>query len=240
MSDTYQIAIRSYQVADVPLVGTAVHNEVVFMQNNQPLFAFNGDPYNRTTGDLIERSTSGEDTLRVRVFHGTTLSDYAGERYPLRSQTTVAEVSRDDFVRHLARATEAAHYLNSQNLNYIIAGAPLVSGHLFDAQNSNSAANTLVAATGLAVPAAVREQWAPGQNRVILPENWKPQTESMTHEQRVQYLNQNLPRLEESEVGAQAARDPNPNKPELYKPTDFPRPPSQIFYDPRGGGAGPS
>lgn len=239
MSDTYQIAIRSYQAANVPLAGTAVHNEVVFMRNNEPLFAFNGDAYDRETGALRERSTSGEDTLRVRVFQGTTLADYAGEDYPLRSQTTVAEVSQEDFVRQLARATEAAHFINSQNLNYIIVGAPLVSGHLFDAQNSNSAANTLLTAAGLSVPANVRDQWAPGQNRVLLPENWKPQTDAMTHEQRIAYLNQNLPRLEESEVGAQAARDPNPNKPELHKPEDFPRPPSQIFFDPRGG-AGPS
>lgn len=229
----FEIAIRSYQVADVPLAGRAVHNEVVFMTNGQPLFAFNGDAYNRQTGALTERSTSGEDSLRVRVLQGITLEQIAPD-YPLVGHRVVANPGKEEFVRQLSRAVEAAEFINSQNLNYIIVGAPIVSGHHFDAQNSNSVASTIMTATGTPVPADVRSQWAPGQDRVMLPQGWKPTTESMTHEQRLAYLNERIPRLEEAQVGAQVQRDPNPNEPEQHKPQDFPRPPSQIYYDPKG------
>ena len=220
-------------MGDVPLLGRAVHNEVVFMANGQPLFAFNGDAYNRQTGSLTERSTSGEDSLRVRVLEGITLEQVTSD-YPLVGNRVAATLDKEEFVRRLALAVEAAQHINGQNLNYIIVGAPVVSGHHFDAQNSNSAASTIMAATGTPVPAEVRSQWAPGQDRVMLPQGWKPTTESMTHEQRLAYLTERLPRLEESQVGAQVQRDPDPNKPEQHRPQDFTRPPSQIYYDPKG------
>jgi hypothetical protein len=230
--DKYQVEIRSYQSANIPLIGRAVHNEVVFSVNGQPLFAFNGDAYNRRSGELTNFSTSGEDTLRVRVLEGVALQDIAPD-YPLVSQTVAANLSKEDFVRGLAQAVEASEFINSQNLNYIIVGAPILRGHHFEAQNSNSAANTIMTAMGIPMPVEVRSQWAPGQDRLLLPEGWKPRTDSMTHEERVAFLKERLGKLEENTVGAQVRNDPNPNTPELHKPQDFVRPPSQIFFDPK-------
>lgn len=218
-------------MADVPLLGKPVHNEIVFIKDGNVLLSFNGDAYNRKTGELRPFSPGGEDSLRVRALP-ISLKDLTAE-YPLIAETTLANLSQEEFLQKMGRAVEASEFINAQNLNYIILGAPFGSGSNFDAQNSNSVASTLTAAMDFKMPASVSSLWAPGQSRVLLPEGWDPLTRDMKPEEVITYLNQHIEGLSEENVGKKVKSDPDPNKPELYESTDFPRPPSQIFFNPK-------
>jgi hypothetical protein len=70
-----------------------------------------------------------------------------------------------DYLRRMAMAVEALHFINAQNLNY---RPEDVNG-----DSPNSIAHTLVTAMGLEFPAEASQYWAPGHERIILPRNWR-------------------------------------------------------------------
>ena len=70
-----------------------------------------------------------------------------------------------EYLRKMAMAVEALHFINAQNLNYI---PDDVNG-----DSPNSIAHTLVKAMKLDFPEETAAFWAPGHERIILPRNWR-------------------------------------------------------------------
>lgn len=225
MEDKFKITLRTYEVTDLPLVGKAGHNEIVFSVGDKDLVALNGDAYNRESGNLVFFSTSPDGTLRVRG--GPSLKDYATDEFPLVKETTVFEGSKEEMIAMMAKAIEAAEFINKQNIDYLIVGAPVGSGVHFDAQNSNSVANTLLGAMGINNPSGQFDIWLPGKDRVLLASDYKFKTESMTHEERVQFIQSRLENFSEENVGAQIRKEQEPG----YVPENN-RVPTQIYFDP--------
>lgn len=70
-----------------------------------------------------------------------------------------------EYLRKMAMAVEALHFINAQNLNY--------NPEDQNGDSPNSIAHTLVKAMGLEFPEETSAFWAPGHERIILPKNWR-------------------------------------------------------------------
>lgn len=70
-----------------------------------------------------------------------------------------------EYLRKMAMAVEALHFINAQNLNYRPEDQ--------NGDSPNSIAHTLIKAMGLDFPDEAAAFWAPGHERIILPRNWR-------------------------------------------------------------------
>lgn len=202
--DKYQIIIRSYEVADFLGLDPAVHHEIIFAKNGEPMLSFNGDAYNRQTGEIHFPSTSGQDTLRVRAM-GVTIQDIDKEgEFPVVANTVLFEGNEQEMLSKLGQAAEASSFINAQNMDYVILGGPTFPG-----QNSNSVAYTLTHAMGLEVPPEVENLWAPGYGRLLLPNDWQSNIPTET-ENLFSYIKSNLEKLSVGNVMQQVRGDENP------------------------------
>lgn len=210
----FSIELRSHQVTPgFGPIPPAVHNEIVFLHNGKPVMSFDGDPYNRVTGELTPTSLSGKDTLRVRAIEGMSMAEFAKD-YPQLNKAVLFEGSKEKFLELMGRATEAAEHINKQNMDYIIIGVG------FTAQNSNSVAHSLTQAMGLEYPQHIKDQFMPGHGRQLLPDNFRSQFQGLgdvqgwmddpKYEGLGKALVTKLNALNEAKVGEQVRNDPNP------------------------------
>ena len=70
-----------------------------------------------------------------------------------------------EYLRKMAMAVEALHFINAQNLNYRPEDT--------NGDSPNSVAHTLIKAMELEFPEETAAHWAPGHERIILPKNWR-------------------------------------------------------------------
>lgn len=222
----FAIRVRSYEVFNGPGLGSAVHNEIIFENNGQVVASFNGNPWKRETGQMNYPGVGDNNTLRVNVMPGQTIADVtAPGKFPvLGTQTLYAGNDPARFAEMLGRATEAATFINAQNLDYIMVD-PLRVG-----QNSNSVAHTLTEAMGLRYPPETENLWAPGHGRNLLPTNFrsvfddiKNKPDWLTDPATQVYITAMGTRLDElgsESVGAQVLRDPK--HPNAAPPTGAP------------------
>jgi len=218
-AENFRIELRSYQVAKIPLMGPAAHNELVFLHKNKVLMAINGDPYNRTTGALSPPTFNHHDTLRVSILPENTMGDKVNaENYPLLKTTELFSGREGKFAELAGRAMEAAHSINNSNIDYIMFSP------IFTAQNSNSVAYTLMQAMGLQVPAGTDLPWAPGHGRLLLPDNFTSRFDNVAQmpnwlndarfNEHQQFIGRSYTALRVPEVGAKVRQDPNPHTPQ--------------------------
>lgn len=197
----YEIVLNSYEVKDFGLKdGNPVHHEIAVKLDGQPVMALNGNPHARETGEMKQISLHGRDTLRVSV------TDRTYE--DLSAMDKVSEISLykthdpHDAAEKIVRGMEAADYINQNNVDYVIMDLEQPG------QNSNSAARTIVHGMGLDYPEEAKELWAPGDERILLPEN---------HQSRLDHrdvqptdISDLHDRLEVEQVKADVKADPNP------------------------------
>lgn len=164
--DTYEIRINSYKIVSAAGV-VAVHNEVAFYRNGEPMIAFNGNAHNNQTGELNTFAISSGNTLRVSAGDRT----YGQNGMELVGSVTLgANLTREELLEKLKAATAASQYINSNKIEYVVVG-----GVSYEAQNSNSVASSLLTAMGYKYPAnEFSHVWAPGSKRDLLPNDWKP------------------------------------------------------------------
>lgn len=210
----YAIKVRSYQVFDNALVGTAVHNEIIFEHNGKPMMSMNGNPWKRETGQPNFPGIGDNNTLRVGMMEGRTIkdNDTAGNFPVVGEQTLYQGNDPAKFLELVGRAAEAAKFVNAQNLDYIMVDP------LRTAQNSNSVAHTLTHAMGLEYPPETENLWAPGHGRLLLPEGHRSVFEDMKNNPNwmndpnlTGYFNVTLAELEalkDPNVGQQVLKDP--------------------------------
>lgn len=168
-SSRFAIEVRSYQlIGATPLTKPVVHNELVFLSDDNVVAAFNGDPYQRGTGMIVEKSLSNKDTLRVRaIIDGTTHGDDIRNKYKEIARGTAFSGSRDQFFEKLGQAVDAAHSINNSNIDYIMLSLGI------SPQNSNSAVGSMLQAMNLQPPASLASVWAPGSERSLLPADFR-------------------------------------------------------------------
>lgn len=115
-------------------------------------------------GLAIERNNSD-----VRALRGV-MAPPDKNRLPQDHFTIVNEVeifrgTTKEYLRKMAMAVEALHFINAQNLNYRPEDQ--------NGDSPNSIAHTLVHAMQLDFPEETSAFWAPGHERIILPRNWR-------------------------------------------------------------------
>lgn len=172
MSGEYTIRVVSSEA--VRLFGEmAVHHSIVFFDgDNVPQVLFSGEAMDYKTGKLardLKRLGTENDTLRV--FSGHIKDDYSDS---FKKDFVDGDISNIVFTGSKAEVFEkmllmmdAANHINQQNLQYQIVGV------VAESQNSNSVANSLLTAANIEIPPEVSNLWAPGFDRILLPENWK-------------------------------------------------------------------
>lgn len=161
---TFRITLKSYSVIDTPVTDPAVHNELTFYWPDGEVFqTINGHPFDRTTGE-IDLGLGENKTLRVIQDSEKDYEALSGEA-PI-SEMTLWEGGIVEFYDKVFRSREAASYINTQKLDYI----------MFDAfragQNSNSVAYSVARYAGLDYPPEAEALWAPGHGRYLLPEGF--------------------------------------------------------------------
>jgi hypothetical protein len=203
MTDTYQVVVKSTQVGGV---GGFVHNEILFLKNGQMVAAFNGGPRDRTSGkdEGPSNAMSGNATLRVEAAIGGpgSLHEIAGSDKKVLAQHVITSPKNEaEFLKMIAKASDVGNYINSQSLDYSAFG--IVT------QNSNSVAYTIVSALGLKYPPEMNVNM-PGNGKLLLPPNWKAQSENLSGDNLNNHLMSSMARLNSAEVQAQVKSDPNP------------------------------
>jgi hypothetical protein len=137
--------------------GSQVYNHIRFRNHlGQDALAFHGI--------AVARDIDGSRALRV------VMTPVQGDGLPSRSFRIVHSEclfrgSAEDYLRKLACAGDAAHFINQQNLTY--------NPEDENGESPNSIAHTLVKAMELEVPEVTEQFWAPGHARIILPYNWR-------------------------------------------------------------------
>ena len=87
------------------------------------------------------------------------------EHFNVVNETEVFRGPVKEYLRKMAMAVEALHFINAQNLNYRPEDT--------NGDSPNSIAHTLVKAMQLDFPEETAAFWAPGHERIILPKNWR-------------------------------------------------------------------
>lgn len=137
--------------------GSQVYNHIRFRNHlGQDALAFHGI--------AVPRDIDGSRALRV------VMTPVQGDGLPSRSFRIVHSEclfrgSAEDYLRKLACAGDAAHFINQQNLTY--------NPEDENGESPNSIAHTLVKAMELDMPEVTEQFWAPGHARIILPYNWR-------------------------------------------------------------------
>lgn len=153
------MSVRSY---DLDTMG-ANHNAVIVYIGNEEAFAIHGFAIDRETGDMSGIGDTKNDTLRAMILpqHESALFDM-----PISGENVFFQGSLEDAAKKLASGLDAIKFINDQNLDY----DPYVL--IGTAQNSNSVAHTIVHAMGESFPKGAEEHWAPGHDRILVPEGW--------------------------------------------------------------------
>lgn len=165
--ENYKIGIRSYEVPlgnDLleAITPTAVHHEIVFTQPDGTEYFLNGQAWDRDTGTPEITSLFGDNTLRADI----SLSNIGrGTSLTLLTESTCWEGNKDDWDVKFMRAAEVSSFINDQNLEY----SPI--GIISEAQNSNSVTSTVMTAMGTTYPPEIEALFAPGDDRVIIPDD---------------------------------------------------------------------
>lgn len=130
-----------------------VHQQVVVvnLKDLSVVAAFNGNPYDKMTGQKMDASTSGRDALRADV----------GE-IPQMPLTIIGTKplfvgSKAEVMELAARGVIAANQINQKAPDYNLLRV-----------NSNSVANTIVRSMGLELPAQDKGVQAPGSQHCLL------------------------------------------------------------------------
>ena len=87
------------------------------------------------------------------------------EHFNIVNEVEIFRGSVKEYLRKMAMAVEALHFINAQNLNFRPEDT--------NGDSPNSVAHTLVKAMELEFPAEASAFWAPGHERIILPKNWR-------------------------------------------------------------------
>lgn len=200
----YTISIKTYRVTDIPgLENDPVHHEIVFRNPDGYEIAFNGNPHDRESGYRQGISLHGRDTLRVMAEHGTMEDRDFSNQFPAVGEEIIhATQDPDEALVKMGKAMEAGRLINAQNMDYVIMD-------VFEpGQNSNSVVNTIVKAMGLEIPDEVREHWAPGIDRNLLPEDHVSRFDQNLPEG--DYIMEAMDDLNIANVSKQVENDPNP------------------------------
>lgn len=227
----YSIKVRSYEAVNVPLIGSAVHHEIIFEQDGQVLLSLNGNPWKRETGQPNFPGHGDNNTLRVNAMAGKTIADLDTDgKFPIvTEQTLYSDHDSLKFSELVGRAAEASVFINSYNMDYIMVDP------FRKAQNSNSVAHTLTHAMGLQYSPGTEQLWAPGHGRLLLPSGFKSDFDSKENDVPSQSENTiaRLISLSDENISAQVLKDPkHPNRlkdsnidtPTFFNPAPKPAP----------------
>lgn len=148
---------------------TPYHNTILIRDGDgKPQELLNGQAYDRDTGKGVTTALNPlTNTIRVSLENGEAYMRRANADHYKPIETRAFTGSKEDVQNKLEQMVQAAHYLNDQNLSYV----PFAVFR--NGQNSNSVVRTLVEAAKIDYPQAVKDLFTPGENRTILPRNWK-------------------------------------------------------------------
>ena len=141
--------------------GGPAYNHIVFRDHT-------GEDKVMMNGLALERQDSELRALRG-VMAPPSEGSLAGHHM---TQVVEIEIFRGDvkeYLRRMAMAVEALHFINEQNLSY--------KPEDVNWDSPNSIAHTLVHAMGLEFPEEATHFWAPGHERILLPVNWRSKYE---------------------------------------------------------------
>jgi len=131
----------------------------------------------------------------------------------LVGSVTLGQMDQAEFLEKVKAAAAAAKYVNDNKIEYVVVGGPGYAG-----QNSNSVATTLIHAMGYKYPQKeLSHLWAPGSERNLLPDDWKPDVS-------IAALDTTLNNLERAQV-TQAIKDEKNPSPVNLTPELGPIPP---------------
>lgn len=169
-NDTAQVtmSVRSY---DLDTMG-ANHNAVIVYIGNNEAFAFHGFAVDRETGDTTGIGDTKNDTLRAMILPPQESEDF---KMHISGESVFFQGDWEEGIRKSASGLDAMKFINDQNLDY----DPYVL--IGTAQNSNSVAHTIVHAMGSEFPKGAEEHWAPGHDRILVPEGWSSALSSSTN-----------------------------------------------------------
>ena len=139
--------------------GGPAYNYIMFRDHN-------GADKVMMNGLAIKRNESEIHALRG-VMAPPNESGLPAEHFINVIETEIFRGDVKEYLRKMAMAVEALHFINAQNLNYRPEDT--------NGDSPNSIAHTLVEAMGLEFPKEASHFWAPGHERIILPKNWRSQ-----------------------------------------------------------------
>ena len=211
---------------DHPLAFGAVHNGIIVFKDDEPYLSFQGVAVDRDTGQIQAYALDPmQNTLRVFALTNRTTSD--GIRTvdqglinsPDSVMTEVFSGNEIEGTEKIMQLLETAKFINDQNLPYVIGDI------IQSSQNSNSVARTLLEGAGIEYPEELEQMFAPGDGRILLPENWQSRfrfahldPDNLTEEQTKELtgLLHSLPEyfeiLDPRNVSDQAVTDPRPER----------------------------
>jgi hypothetical protein len=209
--DKYEIKLNSYKVIDI-FGKVAIHNEVAFYRNGEPMMAVNGYAHNSQKGGHSTTALSPGNTLRATI--SDTLHD--GK---MVSSISLGTMDREAMIEKMKTVVSASQFINANKIEYVAMGGP----H-FEAQNSNSIATSLLTAMGYQYPdKALAQFWDPGSKRPLLPNDWKREDMSVADmmNMRNNLNGQAVAAQIKSEKNPYPIFDPEANSfPTLFKPEE--------------------
>lgn len=137
--------------------GGPAYNYIVFRDHT-------GEDKVMMNGLAIERNEGDVRALRG-VMAPPNQSGLPAEHFTNVSEMEICRCDVKTYLRKMAMAIEALHFINAQNLNYRPEDT--------NGDSPNSIAHTLVIAMGLDFPPEAESFWTPGHERIILPRNWR-------------------------------------------------------------------
>lgn len=137
--------------------GGPAYNYIVFRDHT-------GEDKVMMNGLAIERQNS-----EIRALRGVMAPPNQGglphEHFAVVSDLELCRCDVKTYLKKMAMAVEALHFINAQNLNYRPENT--------NGDSPNSIAHTLIQAMQLDFPEEATSFWAPGHERIILPRNWR-------------------------------------------------------------------
>jgi len=172
--ETFSIRVLVEPI-DHPAALGAVHMGLVMYAGDKPMMAFQGVAVDRETGQYQAVAIDPvANTLRAFAFAGRV---FGGKDSHVQNgltgsednmEITIYEGAANDVIEKMLHGMEAAVYMNSQNLPYVV--ADLVQS----SQNSNSVLRTFVEAMGIEYSEELESLFAPGDGRILIPVDWEP------------------------------------------------------------------
>ncbi len=154
----HSIHLVSVEVGEL---GGPAYNYLIFRDHN-------GEDKVMMNGLALERKNSDIRALRG-VMAPPTQGGLPQQHFTETVRVEIFRGSMKAYLQKMAMAVEALHFINAQNLNY--------RPEDINGDSPNSIAHTLIKAMGLEFPEEATHFWAPGHERIILPENWRSKYE---------------------------------------------------------------